>query len=108
MAKEAGKQRQALFYAIKHSNLLPFGSDAFGFWESAGLYRPEPLMSRAAEEVKYSSAERELLLQTLSVLEKKCEDVNRTAEELETLERSSNLSWVRWRLVKRNESIWTF
>ena len=32
-----------------------------------------------------------MLLRTLSVLEKKCEDVNRTAEELETLESSSNL-----------------
>ena len=77
--------------AIKRSNVQTFGSDAFGFWESAGLYRPEPIMSRAGEEVKYSSAERELLLRTLSVLEKKCEDVNRTAEELETLERTSNL-----------------
>ena len=77
--------------AIKRSNGQTFGSDAFGFWESAGLYRPEPIMSRAGEEVKYSSAERELLLRTLSVLEKKCEDVNRTAEELETLERTSNL-----------------
>ena len=48
-------------------------------------------MSRAAGGVKYSSAERELLLRTLTVLEKKCEDVNRTAEELETLEKSSNL-----------------
>ena len=41
--------------------------------------------------MKYSSAERELLLRTMSVVEKKCEDVNRTAEELETLECSSNL-----------------
>ena len=48
-------------------------------------------MSRAADEVKYSSSERELLLRTLSVLEKKCEDVNRTAEKLETLESGSNL-----------------